>query len=204
MSIEGKRGMPRVRPPFPATKGLWEKPDLDQQRRDVRQRAVDRDERRQGVQLARHGEQQGHEGVRDGRQDPPRRPGRGADGDLHPRDRLRHLRRHPGRPEVQGRADGRAVGRLHPGRAAGHRDRLRVDQQDRRHHGLGRPRRHGRDHVHGGRRPVLPRVHAARVVRQVHVLPHRHQADARGAHAHHRGPGAGRRHRAARGPGGRA
>jgi NADH-quinone oxidoreductase subunit F len=26
MSIEGKRGMPRVRPPFPATKGLWEKP----------------------------------------------------------------------------------------------------------------------------------------------------------------------------------
>jgi NADH-quinone oxidoreductase subunit F len=26
MSIEGKRGMPRVRPPFPASKGLWEKP----------------------------------------------------------------------------------------------------------------------------------------------------------------------------------
>ncbi len=25
-SIEGKRGMPRIRPPFPATKGLWEKP----------------------------------------------------------------------------------------------------------------------------------------------------------------------------------
>jgi NADH-quinone oxidoreductase subunit F len=26
MSIEGNRGMPRVRPPFPATKGLWGKP----------------------------------------------------------------------------------------------------------------------------------------------------------------------------------
>ena len=26
MSIEGKRGMPRVRPPFPAVKGLWERP----------------------------------------------------------------------------------------------------------------------------------------------------------------------------------
>jgi NADH-quinone oxidoreductase subunit F len=26
MSIEGKRGMPRVRPPFPATKGLWGNP----------------------------------------------------------------------------------------------------------------------------------------------------------------------------------
>lgn len=25
-SIEGKRGMPRIRPPFPAVKGLWEKP----------------------------------------------------------------------------------------------------------------------------------------------------------------------------------
>jgi len=27
-SIEGKRGMPRSRPPFPATSGLWEKPTL--------------------------------------------------------------------------------------------------------------------------------------------------------------------------------
>ena len=27
-SIEGKRGMPRPRPPFPAVKGVWEKPTL--------------------------------------------------------------------------------------------------------------------------------------------------------------------------------
>ena len=27
-SIEGKRGMPRTRPPFPAVKGLWEKPTI--------------------------------------------------------------------------------------------------------------------------------------------------------------------------------
>ena len=27
-SIEGKRGMPRVRPPFPAKQGLWEKPTV--------------------------------------------------------------------------------------------------------------------------------------------------------------------------------
>ena len=27
-SIEGKRGMPRPRPPFPAHKGLWEKPTI--------------------------------------------------------------------------------------------------------------------------------------------------------------------------------
>src|SRR5450830_567489 len=25
-SIEGRRGMPRLRPPFPAEKGLWDKP----------------------------------------------------------------------------------------------------------------------------------------------------------------------------------
>ena len=27
-SIEGMRGMPRPRPPFPAVKGLWEKPTI--------------------------------------------------------------------------------------------------------------------------------------------------------------------------------
>jgi NADH:ubiquinone oxidoreductase subunit F (NADH-binding) len=27
-SIEGKRGMPRPRPPFPAQKGLWDKPSV--------------------------------------------------------------------------------------------------------------------------------------------------------------------------------
>ena len=37
-SIEGKRGMPRPRPPFPAESGLWGVADPDQQRRDVRQR----------------------------------------------------------------------------------------------------------------------------------------------------------------------
>ena len=34
-SIEGKRGEPRPRPPFPAVKGLWDKPTRPQQRRDA-------------------------------------------------------------------------------------------------------------------------------------------------------------------------
>ena len=38
-SIEGNRGEPRPRPPFPAVKGLWGKPTRAQQRRDLRQRA---------------------------------------------------------------------------------------------------------------------------------------------------------------------
>ena len=37
-SVEGKRGTPRPRPPFPAESGLWGCPDADQQRRDLRQR----------------------------------------------------------------------------------------------------------------------------------------------------------------------
>ena len=52
-------------------------------------------------------------------------------------------------------------------------------------------------HLHGGPRPLLPRVHAERVVRQVRALPHRHQAHARHPHAHHRGQGRGRGHRPA-------
>ena len=37
-SIEGNRGEPRPRPPFPAVQGLWGKPTRAQQRRDLRQR----------------------------------------------------------------------------------------------------------------------------------------------------------------------
>ena len=40
-SIEGSRGTPRPRPPYPATSGLWGQPDADQQRRDLRQRGAD-------------------------------------------------------------------------------------------------------------------------------------------------------------------
>ena len=37
-SVEGKRGTPRPRPPYPAVSGLWQLPDAHQQRRDLRQR----------------------------------------------------------------------------------------------------------------------------------------------------------------------
>ena len=45
-SIEGNRGEPRPRPPFPAHKGLWGKPTRAEQRRDLRQRAADHPQRR--------------------------------------------------------------------------------------------------------------------------------------------------------------
>ena len=44
--------------------------------------------------------------------------------------------------------------------------------------GFRRPDRHGRDHLHGGHRQVLPGVHRGRVLRQMYPLPGGHQAPA--------------------------
>ena len=40
-ALEGKRGNPRLKPPFPAVQGLYRGPDADQQRRDADERAGD-------------------------------------------------------------------------------------------------------------------------------------------------------------------
>ena len=45
-SLEGRRGQPRLRPPFPAVAGLYASPDGHQQRRVDRVRAVHRQQRR--------------------------------------------------------------------------------------------------------------------------------------------------------------
>ena len=49
-SIEGKRGFPRLRPPFPANAGLWGRPTGDQQRRDAGQSTCHHHARRPLVQ----------------------------------------------------------------------------------------------------------------------------------------------------------
>ena len=77
-SIEGKRGEPRPRPPFPASQGPLGQADGPQQRRDLRQRAP---HHRQGgglVPLRGHREEPGHQDLRPDRQGEQRRPGRGA------------------------------------------------------------------------------------------------------------------------------
>ena len=53
-SIEGNRGEPRPRPPFPAAQGLWGKPTRAEQRRNLRQRAGDHPRRRRVVRRPRH------------------------------------------------------------------------------------------------------------------------------------------------------
>ena len=87
---------------------------------------------------------------------------------------------------VQGRADRRTLGRLRAGRACSTCRSTTRPRRDRRDHGLRRPGRRRRQHLHGRPRPVLPAVHAERELRQVRALPRRHQAHARDPRAHHR------------------
>jgi len=61
-SIEGKRGTPRPRPPFPAVKGCGQAHN-HQQRRDLRQRAVDHPARRGRVCRPGDGQEQGDQGL---------------------------------------------------------------------------------------------------------------------------------------------
>ncbi len=178
-SIEGKRGMPRTRPPFPAVSRPVGQADEHQQRRDVGQRALDRRQRGGRLRRLRQRHLQGHQGLQPRRQDRQRRPRRGADG-LHAAPRhLRRRRRHQGRQEVQGRAARRPLRRLRARLAPRHAGRLREPRRDRRHRRLRRHGRRRRHHLHGRPRQVLPAVHPERELRQVRPLPPRHQAHAR-------------------------
>ena len=125
-SIEGNRGTPRPRPPYPADERALGPPHPHQQRRDLRQHRADREERRRLVRLDRDREEQGHEGLRPRRQDRSHRARRGPDGSPPARDHLRHRRRHPRRPEVQGRPDRRPLRRVHPRAVPRPARRLRV------------------------------------------------------------------------------
>ena len=96
---------------------LQEPADQPQQRRDLGERAAHHQPGSGVVHVDGHGRRERerverqlrHEGVLAGRQGEQHRPHRGADGDLAARDHLRHRRRHPAGPGVQGRADRRPV-----------------------------------------------------------------------------------------------
>ena len=63
-SIEGKRGEPRSASAVPGGQGSVRKADHPQQRRDLRQRAADHQQRLGMVRFDRHGKIEGHQGVR--------------------------------------------------------------------------------------------------------------------------------------------
>ena len=92
-SVEGKRGTPRPRPPFPAESGLWGCPTLINNVETFANVAPDHPQGRRLVRGHRHREEQGHEGVRAGRQDHQHRPDRSADGHDAAEDRRDHGRR---------------------------------------------------------------------------------------------------------------
>ena len=190
-SLEGYRGLPRLKPPFPAVAGLYAMPDRDQQRGVDRQRAVDRGQRRRLVLRPGHREVQGLRDLLAVRPRDHPGPVRGA-ARHHAARPARAGRRDAGRPPAEVLDRRRLVGgdpdRPAPGRAAG----LRV--------GRGRrvPARHQvaadlrRDHLRRPRGAALDRVLPARVVREVHAVPGGHVLDgphpgAAGTRPGHRG-----------------
>ena len=155
VSVEGKRGSPRPRPPFPAESGLWGCPTLIN---NVETFANIPAIMRKGADWFAahwHREEQGHKGLRAGGQNHQHRPHRSADGYDAPADRGGNGRRRARRRQNQGRADRRAFGRVHPRRVARHAGGLRFAGQARFDHGFGRHDCHGRNHEHGGRGPVF-------------------------------------------------
>ena len=158
--------------------------DADQQRGNLRQHRAYRAQWRQVVLQHGLGAQQRHQGLRAHRQDRQHRPRRSAHGHQAARDHRGHRRRRAGRPQIQGRADGRTIRWMHPRRDAGRGRELRRAAEDGFDHGLGRHDRDGRHLVHGQRGALLHRVLHDRVVRQMHSLPRGHGADVHAAHAH--------------------
>ena len=101
-SLEGKRGYPRIRPPFPAVVGLYGSPDRDQQRRNAFRGAGNSAPRRRMVCRPGLGEKWRHAAVL--HLGPRQSAGhlRIADG-LQPQANDRRRRgRHRGRPETEG------------------------------------------------------------------------------------------------------
>ena len=173
-SLEGKRAQPRIKPPFPAVSGLYNKPDRGQQRRDALQPAADPDA------TAPNGS-------------PVSGPRRTA---VPSCSASAATSRQPGTFEASmqttlreliydakyagGIRDGHQLKAVIPGgssvpmlldRPARRRRVVRRRGEGRIDAGLGRHHRHGRDHLHGlgGEEPAL--FLQARVVRQVHAVP---------------------------------
>ena len=143
-SIEGKRGQPTPRPPFPAVKGLWGKPTIINNVETLANVAVIITKGAKWFSSIGTATSKGTKVFA--------LTGKVKNSGLIER-------RHPQRPQVQGRADRRPLRRHDPARVSRHAHRLRVPRQDRLDRRLRRPHRDGRHGLHRGRGEVLPRVH---------------------------------------------
>ena len=185
-SVEGKRGTPRPRPPFPAESGLWGCPTLINNVETFAN--VPPIIRNGGEWFAehRHGEEQGHQGVRAGRQDQQHRPDRSADGHDAARDHLRTWA-----AAFPMAASSRRCRPAVPPAAASRPQHLDTPVDYESLAKLGSIMGSGgmivmdETLLHGGCGPVLHGVLHGRILRQVHSLPRRHGADARPAGQDH-------------------
>ena len=135
-SIEGKRGMPRPRPPFPAVKGLFGKPTVINNVETLanlpslltggwEKFAAVGTPKSKGTKVFALSGKVSRTGLIEV-----------AMGTNRPQDRVRHRWRHPRRQGLQGGPDGRPVRRLHPRVAGRRRGRLRVAQGARSDDGV--------------------------------------------------------------------
>ena len=174
-SLEGKRGQPRTKPPFPAIAGLYAAPTAVNNVesittvtprprdgrcgvREARRRELDRDARLLALRRRRE----------------PRQL-RAAARDLDARADLRHRRRRPERPRAEGDHPRRLVDLGAHRRRHRREDGLHVARRGRLVDRLGRRHRHRRPLLHGAARHPRLAVLRARVVREVHAVPRRHE-----------------------------
>ena len=188
-SIEGKRGMPKSRPPFPAVSGLFCHADQHQQRRNPCGRFGHHGKGSGVVCGLRDREESRHQDLCSRREDQPYGPHRGAHGDTASHHRGRDRRGSPRGETVQGRSDGRAVGGLHSFQTPGSSRGLRTPGGSGFHHGFRRHDRHRRGILHGGRGPVFPDVHGKRILREVRSVPHGDPASPADPDGHQQGEG---------------
>ena len=117
-SIEGQRGMPRPKPPFPAQSGLWGKPTIINNVETLAHVPQILHRRSRGVPRHRHQGLSGHEDIRAYRARVQHRARRSAVRHHAARSRDQHRRRRNRRrrqdreERLQGRSNRRAIGRL--------------------------------------------------------------------------------------------
>ena len=174
-SIEGKRGMPRLRPPYVAQVGLFGRPTLEHNMetlywvRDILEKGA--------AWFAGHG-RHGRKGLRSfsvsGR---VAKPGRASRAGRHHRARAdrRILRRHAAGPRVLRLPARRRVGRHPAGVARRRAARLRHAAAARLLHRLGRGDRAVAARPRARRRAQPDAVLRRRIVRPVHAVPRRHR-----------------------------
>ncbi len=184
-SIEGKRGMPRTRPPFPAISGLWGKPtninnvETFANIAPIIHRGADwyaslGTEKSKGTKIFALAGKINNTGL----VEVPmgitlERIVFDIGGGI------------PGGKRFKAAQTGGPSGGCIPATLHESPHRLRLPRFGRGHHGLRGPGHPGREHLHGRPGQVFPHLHQGRILRQVRPLPDGHKTDARNPAADH-------------------